>query len=61
MISYRCFFTIVLLILLFWTVSVPAPSAEMKSLSSALHVLPHVGNDGGNVKDVDRFFESDDV
>ena len=41
-------------ILLFWTFSVPSSSAEIKPLSSALHVFPHVGNDRGNVKALDR-------
>jgi len=43
------FFSAILLILF-----VPAPSAEIKPVSSALHVLPPVGDDPGNKKALDR-------
>lgn len=43
------FFSAILLILF-----VPAPSAEIKPISSALHVLPPVGDDPGNKKALDR-------
>ncbi len=33
---------------------VQAPSAEIKPLSSALHVLPPVGSDAGDVNDLDK-------
>jgi hypothetical protein len=54
MMSNRCSFMVILSILLFWIVFIPAPSAEIKPLPSVLHVLPPVGNDPGNVNTLDK-------
>jgi hypothetical protein len=54
MISNRRFLIVMFSIFLFCTVFVPAPSAEIKPLPSALHVMPSVGNDSGNVKALDK-------
>jgi hypothetical protein len=54
MMTNRCFLMVILSILLSWTVFVQAPSAEIKPLPSALHVLPPVGNDSGNVSTLDK-------
>ena len=52
--SNRCFLMVILSILLFWAVFVQAPSAEIKLLPLALHVMPPVGDDSGNVKALDK-------
>ncbi len=54
MIKIKFFSTIIFASTVLLCIFVQVPSAEIKTLSSALHIWPPVGNDFGNVNDLDK-------